>query len=341
METYVVVRAHGLRTHLLKPEDYEKLLGTANVKEFIYVLSDTDYRNVVEQLPEEVEASDFRKALFKKYMERVNILEKNSPDGLRQFLRNYALGRFEVVNIKHVLRAKAGGSSISVHELFPVKLNVVKWNEPLGLERLDDVVRYLARRGYPTLDIAFSIYRRNRLLDVLECALEADYYDSLHRLIEKLKLRELEDIVREEADIRWLYWIIDLKARRANLSEVKSILDKYGGKASEELWSHALKYELEDFIFFLSRFRRYRRIIPQLRRGLRARDYLLVEDLLRKRLYDMAVHYLLYEPVSLTYVLSFLLLCEAEMCNLMILFSGKKARLHAHELRPFIFLPLV
>ena len=66
--TYLITRVHGLKTHLIKREDYNAMLKTKDLKDFIDILMKTEYSEEISVIPEkELDASVLEKIFQKTF----------------------------------------------------------------------------------------------------------------------------------------------------------------------------------------------------------------------------------------------------------------------------------
>ena len=338
MEEYLVVRAHGLKLRFLKPEDYARLLGATSIREFFNILSSTDYSGSIEGLRwEKIGLEDFFKVVFNKYVERVELISGYAPSELGRLLRTYALGRYELINLKRALRAKALGERIEIEDLCPVELHI-HLNELVEAEGLEELLYMLRSRGYRYASKMYDVYVTSGFLGTIECGLEADYYSSLYEMLKEVAPAEgVREILDIEADLRWLYWCIVFKFKNLKLTRVMTPLRAMGRELSERIGPYIEEAYLGDIPALVAQVVRFRDLEEALSRAIREEDYVLIEHALSSKLYREAYRVMRRDFVSLAYVFAFILACEMEMRNLNAIFTGKKVGLPSSEIQRFLF----
>jgi len=194
METYAVVRAHGIKSRLLSKQDYQALVaGTKQIWEF------PDYAYISEQDPLEKKLEK----VYKVYIDRIAPLTKIPKVSDLTFT---FLDRLEVENIKFHLRFIAGyqrpvlyypyGRLLGLEKLRSLGSEVSIW------EALSDTpLKAPKTPGFTTGLIA----EREALLEIL-------YYRYLTSIITNLKWRKdiiaaLMDLVSSDFTVRYVYWV--------------------------------------------------------------------------------------------------------------------------------------
>ena len=337
MENYLIVRTHGLKLRLLKPEDYNRLL-TASLKELPHILSTTDYRDVIEGVRvEEINSHAFFKILFGKYLQRVNLLSEFLSEDLRKLIKAYALGRYEAENIKNILIAIASEEPISVQELYPVEMHF-PIDHLANIREIDDVIDILRRLGWHYSLRAFEMYGLQGYLSIIECSVDADYFSSLYKLLKKVPhTKKVKRLIDLESDLCWLYWVIVFKMKNIDITQVRHFLGSLGKnlRRVEYLIEDA---SIDDIPTIIAHVHQYEDLRDILSRAIREHDYVLIEYGLSSKLYHEAIKTLRHNFMDLAYVFAYLLISEMELHNLYMIFAGKKANLSTEEIQRFLYL---
>ena len=221
METYAVVRAHGVKSRLLSKQDYEALVaGTRRIWEF------PDYTHILEQDPLE---KKLEKA-YKVYIDRMTLLAKISkfPD-----LIFALLDWLEVENIKFHLRLITG---------YQRQVLYYPYGRLLGLEKLKSLSsESLIWEALSATPLKAPAPRTHAFMTGLiaerEAFLEILYFGYLVNTIINLKWQRniaatVIDFVTSNFTVRYAYWI---KLLPENI--VGSIIERYapGLKVHSEL----------------------------------------------------------------------------------------------------------
>ena len=120
--TYAVIRSHALLADLLTPDQIRELAGSDDLNAFIILLSETPYGEI--SIEGGVEASmALERVFYRKFIERMTRIVDIAPRNIAEFLQAYYYMRFEVLNLKRILRGKFSGIPISqiVESLIPIE----------------------------------------------------------------------------------------------------------------------------------------------------------------------------------------------------------------------------
>jgi len=194
METYVIVRIHGLLQHLLGAEDYEDLIdgkGLWEFPEYSHVESDDDVTTVLAKIDQ----------VLVKRLEFLSKLES----GYRGFVRAFS-DRLELGNVKIKLRELYGARER--YDIYAQYSHFVSLEELLGVEEESEFWGLLEETPYHSVLSTKSLLGKS--LEFKEAYLDSCYYaylkESLHRH-ERRILRELMDL---ESLVPASYWTIVL-----------------------------------------------------------------------------------------------------------------------------------
>lgn len=196
METYLVVRAHGLKTRLLGKNDYEQIVREEKP------LSDfPDYAHIKEDdtLHDKIEK------VYRVYVNRMNLLAKVSPESYEHFIRSL-LDRLEIENIKIQLRYIMGSKRRVLyypygHYISPARLSRIT-SEGTLWETLR-ATPYMKGRKMPKF-VTGTVAEREFFLENL-------YYGYIVRLIDesrklRKKLDKIVEILKTEYTGKLIYW---------------------------------------------------------------------------------------------------------------------------------------
>jgi len=168
VEGYLAVRAHGLKLHLLKPSDYDKVLRS---RDPVSTLASLGYSDVVGLYGKSWTGAI--KAIYAKLVRRLEPLMATTPH-FRSFFRAF-LDRLEAANCKARLRELMGGR---VH---PALYYPYSHHLSLGvLSSVSDIKSYsklLSRTPYGALiEDALEIYEEVGRIAVIEASIDSSYY---------------------------------------------------------------------------------------------------------------------------------------------------------------------
>ncbi len=193
METYLVVRAHGLKTRLLNKKDYEDIVrGKRSLSDF------KDYSAI----REDMELKEKVNHIYRVYISRLGLLAKIAPE-YGEFI--YALlDRLEVENIKIQLRNLYGRREKAYFYPYGRRLSPAELEEATSEEALWELVKrtpYMEGVQLPVF--SGSVAEREMFLDNI-------YYLYLLKKINtgslRKKLAPITEVVRLEYLIKLFYW---------------------------------------------------------------------------------------------------------------------------------------
>ena len=143
--TYLVTRLHGLHTHLITQRDIQTLVKTKGLKEVSDNLLKTEYGAEISKLPtKEVDAVTLEEIFLRTLVNRFFFVIREAQGKIQDLLTRYC-ARFEVENIKRVIRAKHSGEIIEEPNLIPLPREYTLVNFPalLNAKDVDEVVGLL------------------------------------------------------------------------------------------------------------------------------------------------------------------------------------------------------
>jgi vacuolar-type H+-ATPase subunit C/Vma6 len=229
---YLVTRVHGLMTHLLKPDEIQKLVNADNVQRLAEQLMATDYssegelRGAVEiSRPrlEKLRASELEEIFLRKMVSRLFFISSISPVKIKEFVLAYSR-RFEFENIKRVIRAKHSGEK--VEQLIPLtgEQTSVNFEALLEAEDLATVIKMLPERRYAPSAESLNLYNEYNTTLVLESQLDKIYYRAVLRAAKKLKDRDVIRLIGMEIDVRNILTLLTMNFRKVKPELVEHLI---------------------------------------------------------------------------------------------------------------------
>ena len=147
---YVVLRTHARINDLLSVEQMKQLADAPDVQEFLLRLKETSYGEIQVEEDDKI-ALNLEKNFIKKFTERIEEIVKITPNKMGEFLHAYFDFRFEVLNLKRILRGKFTESSSEeiMESLIPIDPYIIKdYGDLISLNDLESVVRKLSWTSY-------------------------------------------------------------------------------------------------------------------------------------------------------------------------------------------------
>ncbi|UNQ74290.1 hypothetical protein [Infirmifilum sp. NZ] len=194
MESYIAVRAHGLKSRLLKRQDYEAILSG---EKKLYELRDYALISDRDSLEEALEK------IYRVYVQRIETLAK--PDRVLGQFAYALLDRLEVENAKIHLRYIRGAQRPVIYypygrHIGPARLSQIRTEGGLW-EELSKTP--LQAPSTPSFSSGLEAER--------EALLELLYYKYLLNMLKELPVNkeekeDLEALIREEASLKMVVW---------------------------------------------------------------------------------------------------------------------------------------
>ena len=201
---YVIVRCHAMSTELLSREELLEIAKARDEADFRDRMLATPYRLVMEELPPDARAIDYEGAIYTLLMNRVERVIKVAPEDFKAYLRVYFPLKFEIFNLKRILRGKHAGRDIAEirDSLLPLSpLEISDYKSLLEAEDVEGVVEALRGTIYTPLYERLELYREHYALWVLEAELLHIFAEELERAAESSP-RRFRELLRSITSIR-------------------------------------------------------------------------------------------------------------------------------------------
>jgi vacuolar-type H+-ATPase subunit C/Vma6 len=322
---YLVTRVHGLRTHLITPRQVGILAKAKNLRDVSDSLMKTDYATEIGQLPtHEQDATTLEHIILKKLVERFFFLPRGAQGKMQDLLTRYC-ARFEVENIKRIVRAKHGGLSAEEPSLIPLprEYSLVNFSALLKAEDVDEVASLLRDTPYHPLLEKLQAYKETGVTMIVEATLDKIYFSRVWELAGKVQ--GIMELVGEEIDLRNLLTVFSLKTREVSTRVIENATIPLSYALPKTALRSLLQSRLEDAPNILTT--RYSKLASEAANLLRSDSMAPLEWLFYNQLYDDASATLTTHPLQAGYIVAYLLLCECEAKNLVSIVTGKQLNL--------------
>ncbi|MFQ5710502.1 MAG: V-type ATPase subunit [Candidatus Geothermarchaeales archaeon] len=332
---YLVTRAHSLRTHLVRPEEINTMVKARNLVEVVDVLLKGKYAAEVSKIPvKEIDASTLERIFLKKLVERFHFVVEIAPSRVQDFLKEYAR-RFEIENIRRIIRAKHAGEAVEEASLIPLAREYTLVNSPPLLKARDvqEVVELLRETIYAPLTEKLELYKRYGATLILEACLDDIYFERLWETVDKLPDgKEVKHLVGAEMDLKNLIIALGLKMRGVEPSLIEELLISNWYKLRVSTLRSVARARMEDAIDVLSHTT-YAKLAREAQSLYEKALFSDVERLFLRQSYNNALAALRHHPLKIVYVLAYLLLCEQEAKNLTTIAVGKELKLGEEKIQ--------
>jgi len=332
--TYIVTRVHGLRTHLMPPRDIKTLARAKSLRDVSDSLMKTEYGNDISQLPmQEQDATTLELIFLRKLVQRFLFLRRAAQGKMKRLLTSYC-ARFEVENIKRIIRAKHS-QGLEEPNLIPLPREYTLVNFPALLKAKDveEVTSLLRDTPYHHVLANLQQYKERGTTLILEAGLDRIYYGRVWQL--NVRVKGMMELIGEEIDLKNLMTVLSFKSREIPYHLIEEAIIPMSYALPKTTLQSLLKGSLEDAPNLLSG--RYSRLASEAANMLRSESPLPLEWPFFKQLYGDASSILSTRSLEPGYVVAYLLLCECEAKNLVSIVTGKQLNLSEEEILKGLF----
>lgn len=336
---YVNARVRAKKAFLLPPETYPKLIAR-DVAEIARTLQEGQYQTDIDAL-----ASKYRGAQLIERATTQNLGRTYSEilafsDGELRLMLGLYVQRYDVANLKTILRGKFGGSSPDdiVDELVP--LGSIPRAEMEALARadsLEDVLEAIAATPYGAAvkDVVESRQRPQNLV-AIENALDQTYFHLTDKAVDysTRPLAAFQAFLRREIDVVNLRVLFRLKAD--GVAEVGDLFVPGGRDVTRERAGRILRAQGDDLVAELATLPFWRELEPGARAFVAGKGLNPVANALDRALLASARSFGHSYPLSILPVVDFLLAKKQEVDNLRAIAYGKQTGLRDEVIRELV-----
>lgn len=341
--SYAVIRSHVLIADLLSPEQIRELARSEDVETFAEQLSDTPYGEISIEAGGDVSIA-LEKTFYRRFIERLTMVVDISPKKIAEFLQTYYYMRFEVLNLKRILRGKYTEIPVAeiVESLVPMEPYLAGDFEKLAeAETLDAMVEGLVNTPYSRLSESMDLSRQYDALWPLELALNHLYAATIMQSMGKLRSGDrtiVRRIVEVEADVE--NFLMAVKQRRST-EGASRVTDR----SIEDIFSKTYYIGLEKIreVIEASDIKSvvadlgppYSDILAPIYEG----DVALIRTRLRQHKYRTARRRRSVNDFGFNTIMAYLVFCEIEKDDLAAIAWGKAQGIPSEELLEHLIIP--
>lgn len=318
MPEYLIVRCHGLATHLLPSQVIEGLASSRNLQDFANMLGPTDYGERVRGL-KKIDAHGLERIFNEELAKRYRRVIEAAPDNLKEFLKAYCR-RLEVQAISRILRGKFSKSPPQEikRTLPPLDgLSEINLDKIVEAESVEKALELLKPSPYKEIIGSLDLCRKYRTSLPLELHLKRAYYTMVLDALQSLPGDDRERIrtlLGIEIDTANCFTALAPFLHGHSPELVKQLFIPYFFKlAPSKLEEIAEAKSPHTVAKLLATYRDLARALVE------ERDEVLAETVSLTILKKEAVRQMVVSSVAFTYVVCFLILCEVERRNLVFL----------------------
>jgi V/A-type H+-transporting ATPase subunit C len=335
---YVVIRSHALMRGLLTPEQMRALALKESLEGFVESLEETQYGRISIDTEGDVSLA-LEKVFYQKFIERMMGIVDLAPTKIGNFLQSYYYLRFEIINLKRIIRGKFSG--ISEHQiiasLIPIApYKVESYEEIVEAETYQDAVRRLEGTPYAPLISSLETSEKYDALWPVEIALNHLNATTVFKSLGRLPHGDrdlVRRIIQTEADVEnFLVAAKQRSARERDLSPEDQFPATYG------IGLHMLREAIEaDEIGSIIQGldQPYDRILAPLYEG----DVALIRSRLRQHIYDVAKKGRAANDFGFNVVMAYLVFSEIEKDDLVGIAWGKTQGIPSEDILKYLAIP--
>jgi V/A-type H+-transporting ATPase subunit C len=334
--TYVVLRTHARVSDLLDKDQMRELAEAADIEDFLVKLEKTPYGMLKVEHDDKL-ALNLEKVFIQKFIERIESIVNIIPTKMGDFLKAYFNLRFEVLNLKRILRGKFTDSTDEqIRELLiPISpYKVDSYDLLLKANSLEDTVMMLKDTQYDSLIEKLELYNEYDALWPLELALNYIYAKNTMSLANDLPRKNqhiVDSLTKFETDVENI--LVALKRIGKTDLDLEEIFPVTYNVSQEEL---RIIIESENINKTIENLKEpYKSVLEPIQTG----DTALVRAMVRKGKYETASKARSADRFGFNVILVFLVYSEIEKDNLVGLSWGKVQGLSSEELMKYIVIP--
>ena len=333
---YVVLRTHARISDLLDKDPMRVLAEAPDIQEFLARLRDTPYGEVKVAMDDKL-ALSLEKVFIQKFIERIESIIAITPTKMGDFLRAYFDLRFEVVNLKRIIRGKFTSSTEDQirESLIPITPYLLDSYDPLiKAESLEEAVARLEGTPYGAVVAKLDLYRELDALWPLELALNYIYASrtlSLGKALPARNQRIVDSLAKFETDVENILVALKRRGRKdVNLKETFPVTYYVGlGDLQSVIDADSLGKAIDGLE------EPYRGVMEPIKTG----DIAMVRAMVRKGKYETVSKARAGDEYGFNVILAFLVYSEIEKDNLVGLAWGKVQGLGGDELMKYLVIP--
>lgn len=333
-----------MKSELLAPGFYEKLLDTRSPEEMVNVFSETCYKedvsSAVIKKPGYTGIEDGLKQNLSRCFSRISqfFMEEN------RFLVSALLGRYDIWNVKAVIRGKHIGASYE--EIMEAVLPAGELTEPLVTRLMDSpdvktIVDLLTVWGFPfarVLRDAYEEYRKTGKLVDLELPLDKHFYsETLNRLSEHPRdfdAQLVREFFRQEIDFLNIMTAIRLAAEGYNPEESEKFFVEGGRKFALDDFKKSIAGQDVNMMLGVLAGTPYEKAAEEgIKRYLKTGFISSFQRAFEEFLVRAANRMFLADPLSSAVLIAYIWTKHNEVTNLRVIVRGKSVGMREDEIR--------
>jgi len=335
---YVVLRTHARIADLLTRDQMQTLAEARDVDDFLSKLEDTPYGIVMLDDASRPDVA-LERVFYRKFIERIEKIVELTPEKIGEFLMGYYQMRFEVVNLKRILRGKFSAASEEEIRLSLIPISpymVASYDDMVEADGLKDVVDMLRGTPYARVAERMPLYEEYDALWPLELMLNYINATAILEAVQQLPPRDrriVRKLVELETDIENVLIAVKQRGHRHEALNVEELFPATYGVTVSQLKDVIEAEEIRPVIQGLGS--PYAEILGPIYTG----DVALIRTYLRLAKYDHVTASRSADEYGFNVIMAYLVYSEIEKDNLVGLAWGKAQGLSPRELLKYVVIP--
>lgn len=339
---YANARIRGMKSGLFTEPFYNQLLRVKSLQEVVAALAQTPYaRDIDESMIKMEGLKGFDEALRRNIMKAFNQVSKLVGEKDKNLI-NVLFGRWDVLNVKTILRGKnLGASSDAIMEsLIPAgELDETALLEMVRSRDVRDCIDVMATMhvSYAVpLTGAFPDYAHKRNLAILELVLDKEFYEmSFNKLRAKdINTRLVLEMMRREMDIINIMTLLRIVKEEVEGSEAANLFLSGGKEVPyRKLVEYTDFHSVEDAVQALEGTSYYALLQEKMQDYFETNSLAALERGLEESIVRRRIKLFLADPLSIASVIAFIWAKYNEIVNLRIIARGKEVGMPEAKIR--------
>ena len=335
---YVVIMSHALMGDLLTPEQMRALAEKESLEGFVEQLADTPYGEISIGTEGDVSIA-LEKVFYQKFIERTMGIVDLAPTKIGDFLQSYYYLRFEVINLKRIIRGKYSGIPIPqvMESLIPITPYMVEsYEDIVEAETFQDAVRRLEGTPYAPLISSLELSEKYDALWPVEIALNYLSTRAVFKSLERLPQSDrglVRRVVQVEADVENFLVAAKQRGAREDAHSLEEMFPVTYGIGPDVLREAIEADDIRAVIQGLNP--PYDEIMAPLYEG----DVALIRSRLRQHVYDIAKRGRAANDFGFNVVMAYLIFSEIEKDDLVGVAWGKTQGIAAEDILKYLAIP--
>jgi V/A-type H+-transporting ATPase subunit C len=339
---YATARIKAKKSFLLEKETYSKLLNM-DLSEIGRFLGETQYKEEMAELASRYDGVNLIELGTSRNLARMNtqVLAFCTGD-LHEMVEKY-LGRWDMYNVKTILRGKFYGASaeeIQEDIVASGRMNEEYLNYLISLSTVNDVLEDIRKKGnMPIPDEVRAQYDATGTLAPIEDFLDKLFYERLLGCVDCTSSPEkiLHSFLKKEVDVTNLMTLLKLKREGVELDKIGNYFIEGGQELSVKELTRLVSMEsFEATIGELSKLSFYEEIKDALEKAKAKGSLTDVALTMQKHLAASSQKFSHIYPLSVLPIIDFMIRKKIEVDNIRIIARGKESGLDVDHIKELL-----